>query len=220
MFKQLTPLASGVTTSTHLWNSTAAQTPLDTHQHLQSPQLSLGCVGNCWFTWPSDHKRPGQLGTLTRFEPALVFVRLPHTTSARCARREIGSRCIGRRCGSHFACSSTTRRATIVTLSMIVRPFPRARCLTLALAPDGAGPRRHRWFTRVILGGALATRARARTSHHVLMCSCNPTVTGNRTIFARASQASRNLVVSLLGWIKTSASRPATRPNPASQQRC
>lgn len=181
-----TPLASGATTTTNLWNPTAAQTPLDTHQHSQSPQLSPGCVVNSKFTCQLDHTRPGQFGTLTRFEPALVFVRLPQTTLARCARREIGSRCIP------FACSSTTKRATIVTLSMIVRPSPRARCLTLALAPDGAGPRRHRWFTKVILGGALATRARALPSHDVATFSCNPTVTGNRTTFARASQASRN----------------------------
>ena len=38
--------------------------------------------------------------------------------------------------------------------------LPRARCLTLALAPNGAGPGRHLRFTDVTLGGPLATRAR------------------------------------------------------------
>jgi len=81
---------------------------------------------------------------------------------------------------------------------MIVRPFPRARCLTLALAANAAGPGRHSWFTNVTLGGPLATRARALTSHYIALFSCNPTVAGDRTTFARASQASRNLVASLL----------------------
>ena len=38
--------------------------------------------------------------------------------------------------------------------------LPRARCLTLALAPDGAGPGSHLRFTNVTLGCPLATRAR------------------------------------------------------------
>jgi len=207
ILEQPTPLVTPATTSTNHSNSTAAETPLATHQHPRSPQLSPGCVINCCFTWQLDHTRPGQLGTLTQFEPALVFVPLPNTTLARCARRIVSSRCAG------LACSSTTRRATIVTLSMIVLPFPRARCLTLALAPDGAGPGRHRWSTKVILGGPLATRARALTSHHVLMFSCNPTVTGNRTIFARASQASRNNS-SLRSSVEMGASRRDTKATP------
>ena len=69
-----------------------------------------------------------------RFQPALQFVRPRKTKYARFARSEISSRC------AWLACSTTTRRATIVTLSMYVRSLPRARCLTLALAPNGAGP--------------------------------------------------------------------------------
>jgi hypothetical protein len=53
----------------------------------------------------------------------------------------VSSRCIARRCGSHFACSATIGRATgIATCISCLRQSPRARCLTLALAPNGAGP--------------------------------------------------------------------------------
>ena len=107
----------------------------------------------------------------------MQFGRPRKTKLARFARSEIGSRC------TPFACSTTTRRATIVTFSIYVRSLPRARCLTLALAPNGAGPGSHLGFTEVTLGCPLATRARVgRLTTLERRCS-NPPLLVARTVW-------------------------------------
>ena len=64
---------------------------------------------------------------------------------------------------------------------------PRARCLTLALPPNGGGPGRHLGFADVTLGGPLATRARGgRHTTLERLCS-NPPVLVARTPGARGS---------------------------------
>jgi len=89
----------------------------------------------------------------------------------------------------HSTPPSTADRARqpLFTVFLSSRTLPRARCLTLTLAPDGAGPGRHLGLADVTLGVPLATRARVgRLITLERLCS-NPPLRVARTPGARGS---------------------------------
>ena len=117
-----------------------------------------------------------------------------------------------------LACSATTRRATIVTVSIYVRSLPRARCLTLALPPNGGGPGSHLRFTEVTVGCPLATRARVgRLTTLDRLCSNSPVLVARTVWRARVRHRKMAAIAETFWTPRRFAPRFNNGSSPASQ---
>jgi hypothetical protein len=72
---------------------------------------------------------------------------------------------------------------------------PRARCLTLALPPNGGGPGSHLRFTEVTVGCPLATRARGGRLTTLERACSNPPLLVARTLGARGSGIKKSAAI-------------------------
>ena len=129
---------------------------------------------------------------------------------ARSARSEISSRCTLLACSINHHEALNHRQAFHLRTSL-----PRARCLTLTLAPFSPSRRAATLGIRTSRSAALSLPARATLSHHIRTFLVQSNLPRRSKVLARAGQASRETSsLSLLAWIRTGASRPTTQPTP------